>query len=143
MTFPSRSEYESLVYGLVGAYPEVVSSTLHMYSTSALTSIVQGQVTLSNGLVLRIVEALDFKRGRILQYSYTVLQDEERVRWYDSQPHPENPNLASTFPHHCHKPPGIKHNRHAAPGISFTAANFSTLIADCLAIDERAPDEGR
>jgi len=142
MTFPSRSEYESLVYGLAGAHPEVTGSTLHMYSTSALTSIVQGQVTLTNGLVLRIVEAVDFKRGRILQYSYTVMREEGRVRWYDSQPHPENPDLASTFPHHWHEPPDIKHNRQPAPGISCTAPDFSTLIADCLAIVERRSGEG-
>nr|MBC8450537.1 hypothetical protein [Chloroflexota bacterium] len=30
---------------------------------------------------------------------------------YDPQPHPENPDLASTFPHHHHEPPDIKHNR--------------------------------
>lgn len=140
MTFPSRPEYESLVCGLADDYAEVVGSTLHMYSTSAMTSIVQGRVTLSNDLVIQVVEALDFKRQRILQYSYTVFRGEERIRWYDAQPHPENPDLASTFPHHLHDPPDSKHNRKPAPGISFTAPNLPAVIADCTALDERGAD---
>lgn len=64
MSFPSRPEYESLIYGLLDAYPEVIGSTLRLYSTSALTAIVEGQVQLANGLGLRVVEALDFKAGR-------------------------------------------------------------------------------
>ena len=55
---------------------------------------------------------------------------------YDPQPHPENPDLASTFPHHHHEPPDIKHNRRPAPGISFQAPNLPTLIADCIALGE-------
>jgi len=134
MTFPSRPEYERLVYGLPDNHPEVASSTLHLYGTSALTAIVEGEVMLRNGLTLRVTEALDFKMGRIRQYSYTVFQGAERICWYDSQPHPEVPDLASTFPHHLHEPPDIKHNRKPAPGISFTAPNLPTLIADCIAM---------
>lgn len=136
MTFPSRSAYESLIYNLPDEYSQVVHSTLHMYSTSALTALVQGQVTLRNGLVIKVVEVLDFKNERIRHYSYTILQEDERIRWYDSQPHPDNPDLASTFPHHLHDHPHIKHNRKPAPGISFTAPNIPTLIEDCLALGE-------
>jgi hypothetical protein len=42
--------------------------------------------------------------------------------------------LASTFPHHLHELPDIKHNRKPAPGISFDAPNLPTLIADCVAL---------
>lgn len=91
---------------------------------------------LRNGLVIKVVEVLDFKNERIRHYSYTILQEDERLRWYDSQPHPDNPDLASTFPHHLHDHPHIKHNRKPAPGISFTAPNIPTLIEDCLALGE-------
>ena len=109
MSFPSRAEYESLVYSLLDTYPDVVASTLRLYSTSALTAIVEGSVHLRNGLELRIVEALDFKIGRIQRYSYTVFRAGEKLRWYDSEPHPENPNLASTFPS-----PSPRPSRHQA-----------------------------
>ena len=139
MSFPSRPEYESLIYGLLDAYPEVIGSTLRLYSTSALTAIVEGQVQLANGLKLRVVEALDFKTGHIQRYSYTVFRAGEKVRWYDSEPHPEDPILASTFPHHLHEPPDIKHNRKPAPGISFQSPNLSALIADCIALGASLP----
>ena len=141
MSFPSRPEYESLIYGLLDAYPEVIGSTLRLYSTSALTAIVEGQVQLANGLKLRVVEALDFKTGHIQRYSYTVFRADEKIRWYDSEPHPQDPVLASTFPHHLHEPPRIKHNRKPAPGISFQAPNLPTLIADCVALGASQPAE--
>jgi hypothetical protein len=139
MTFPSRSEYERLIYGLLDDYPEVVGSTLRLYSTSALTAIVEGRVILRNGLVFRVTEALDFKMGRIRHYSYTVFWRNEKIRWYDSQPHPENIALAETFPHHLHEPPDSKHNRKPAPGITFQTPNLPTLIADCIALGETLP----
>jgi hypothetical protein len=39
MSFPTRPEYETLIYGLPEAHPEILKSTLHLYSTSALTAI--------------------------------------------------------------------------------------------------------
>jgi hypothetical protein len=139
MSFPSRPEYESLIYGLLDAYPEVIGSTLRLYSTSALTAIVEGQVQLANGLKLRVVEALDFKTGHVQRYSYTVFRAGEKIRWYDSEPHPEDPVLALTFPHHLHEPPDIKHNRRPAPGLSFQSPNLSALIADCIALGASLP----
>ena len=132
MSLPSRAEYERLIYGLLEAHPEVAASTLRLYSASPLTAIVEGGVRLRNGLELRVLEVLNFKSGRIQRYSYTVLRGEDRVRWYDSEPHPENPDLAATFPHHRHEPPDIKHHRRPAPGISFTSPNLETLLADCV-----------
>lgn len=139
ITLPPRPEYEGLIYGLLDAYPEVVGSTLCMYSTSAFTAIVEGRVTLSNGLVLRVIEALDFKVGRIRHYSYTVFRGNEQIRWYDSQPHPDDAALAETFPHHLHEPPDIKHNRKSALDISFTAPNLPTLITNCIKLGAGRP----
>lgn len=130
MPFPSRSEYERLVYGLIDFFPDVGVSSLRLYSTSALTAIVEGEITLRNGLLLRVLEVLDFKAGRIRNYSYAVYRNNLKIRWYDPQPHPENPALATTFPHHFHEEPDIKRNRLPAPGISFEQPNLAVLIAD-------------
>jgi hypothetical protein len=134
MTFPTRPEYETLIYGLPEAHPEILNSTLHLYSTSALTAIVEGQIQLKSGLVLHILEVLDFKERRIQNYSYAIYQGTEKIRWYDPQPHPENSALKVTFPHHYHQEPDIKHNRQPAPGISFDSPNLSTVITDCVAL---------
>lgn len=145
----SRAEYETLLYTLAERHAGVSASTLHLYTHSATTALVRGSVHFHNSLELRVFEYLDLTDGEILDYSYTVLRGEERVRWYDPQPHPERPELAATFPHHLHDLPvpaapgspagGIKHNRKPAPGISFHAPNLPTLIADCEALAGRLP----
>ena len=128
----SRAEYETLIYSLPEHYANVVaSSTLKLYTNSATTSFIRGSVHFRNGLELRVFEYLDLTDGEIFDYSYAVFRGDEKIRWYDPQPHPENPALASTFHHHRHEPPDIKHNRKPAPGISFHAPNLPTLIKDC------------
>ncbi|VAW33567.1 hypothetical protein MNBD_CHLOROFLEXI01-2693 [hydrothermal vent metagenome] len=134
MSIPNRPEYERLVYSLAN-HPQVHTSTLRLYSTSALTAIVQGELHLQNGLAVRVLEILDFRVGKIQNYSYAIYQEAEKIRWYDPQPHPENPALAATFPHHYHESPNIKHNRQAASGISFDSPNLLTLIADCIELN--------
>ncbi len=140
----SRLAYKHLLYTLPQRYPEIESSSLRLYTMSASTGLVKGSVRFRNGLELRVRELIDLSDGEILDYSYDVLRGDEPLRWYDPQPHPENPDLASTFPHHLHDLPdpsagseqSIKHNRKPAPGISFTASNLPTLIADCIALGE-------
>jgi hypothetical protein len=63
-------------------------------------------------------------------YGYEVWQSEEKLYWYDSQPHPNDPTLAGTYPHHKHLPPDIKHNRIPAPQMSFTRPNLPVLIQE-------------
>jgi hypothetical protein len=132
MSLSSLSEYERFIYGLQESHLEVVSSTLRLFSTSALTAMLEGELRLRNGLEIRVIEILDFKEKRIRNYSYAVYRDSEKIRWYDPQPHPENADLAATFPHHYHEMPNIKHNRQPAPGISFLSPNLMAVIEDCL-----------
>ena len=131
-----RTDYESLIYTLVEHYPTLSASTLRLYANSATTGLVRGSLHFHNGLELRVFEYLDLTDGEILDYSYTVLRGDTNISWYDPQPHPENPDLTATFPHHRHLPPDIKHNRQIAPGISFHAPNLPTLISDCEALGQ-------
>ena len=132
----SRTEYERLLYSLTQSYSQIRSSSIHLYTVSSMVGLVKGSVWFQNGLELRVHEVIDLLDGEIQDYSYTVFYGAERVRWYDPQPHPDNPILASTFPHHRHEPPDIKHNRKPAPGINFQAPNLPTLIADCTTLGE-------
>jgi hypothetical protein len=136
MAFPPREAYERFIYSLPAAHPEIQSSTLHIYTNSPTTCFVRGSIWFQSGLELRVFEYLDFSDGELLDYYYAVLRGQERIRWYDPQPHPEIPGLASTFPHHRHELPTLKHNRHPAPGVSFQAPNLPALIADCVALGE-------
>ncbi|MFL7794354.1 MAG: DUF6516 family protein [Anaerolineae bacterium] len=130
----SRSAYEHLLYTLPQQHPEIASSSLHLFTTSATVGLVTGSVQFHNGLELRVRELVDLSDGEIMDYSYDILQGDDPIRWYDPQPHPENPELATTFPHHLHEPPDIKRNRQPAPGIDFIAPNLPTLITDCIAL---------
>jgi hypothetical protein len=135
----SHLEYEQILYTLPQSYSEIRWSSLHLFTTSKSTALVRGSVWFRNGLELRVQELVDLGDGEILDYSYDIFHGEECVRWYDAQPHPEIPELASTFPHHLHEPPDIKHNRKPAPGIAFHAPNLPTLIANCIALGESLP----
>jgi hypothetical protein len=136
MPIPERPEYEKLIYDLPNQFPEIAVSTLRIYSTSASTGILEGAVILKNGIRIQAVEVLDFGSGIIRKYSYTIYQGEKKIRWYDPQPHPENAELAVTFPHHYHEEPGIKLNRRPAPGITFDAPNLPGLVEACMRLRE-------
>lgn len=128
----SREAYERLIYSLPDTQPEVQSSSLHLYTNSPSTAFVRGSIWFKNGLELRVFEYLDLSDGELLDYFYAVFRAQEPICWYDPQPHPEVPELASTFPHHRHVLPNIKHNRRAAHGISFRVPNLPALIAECI-----------
>jgi hypothetical protein len=77
---------------------------------------------------------VQFVVSQILDYGYEVWVEGEKAYWYDPQPHPDDPSLRSTYPHHKHLSPDIKHNRQPAPGPSFEQPNLPFLIQE---IEER------
>jgi hypothetical protein len=129
------SDYSRFVAELLGQ-PNVKSSTVAVWSDSRYTGIAEGEVVFTNGLRLRMREEVDFDAGVIISYGYEVYRDDERLYWYDDFPHPNDPTLASTMPHHKHVPPDIKHNRIPAPNMSFERPNLPTLIHEMEADGE-------
>ena len=63
-------------------------------------------------------------------YGYEIWRNNEKLYWYDSQPHPNESNLQSTHPHHKHIPPDIKHNHIPASEMSFSKPNLIKLIKE-------------
>ncbi|MCB9078483.1 MAG: hypothetical protein H6631_12865 [Anaerolineaceae bacterium] len=113
--------------------PPVERSTITVWSASPYTGIAEGEIFCSNDIRLRIREELDFDAALITSYGYEVYQGTKRLYWYDDFPHPHDPSLASTHPHHKHVPPNIKRNRIPAPNINFSQPNLPVLIQE---IDE-------
>jgi hypothetical protein len=127
----SLERYEHFVYDLPNRYPAVVRSTLVFVRYGLTVAEVRGQVEFEQEVVLVVAEAIDFAgQGRITQYGYEVWQGGRKIWWYDPQPHPDDPTLASTHPHHKHIHPEIKHNRIPAPGLSFEEPNLPFLIEE-------------
>ena len=132
----SLTDYSSFVTELLDR-ASVVRSTVAVWSESPYTGVAEGEVFFAQGFRLRMREELDFDATFITAYGYEVYQDEERLYWYDDFPHPNDPTLASTHPHHKHVPPDIKHNRIPAPGLSFSQPNLPLIIEEIEAqIDE-------
>jgi len=110
--------------------PAVESSTVAVWSDSPYTGVADGEVTFAGGLRLRMREELDFAAGLISAYGYEVYRAAERLYWYDDFPHPEDPTLAVTFPHHKHVPPDIRRNRVPAPGLRFDRPNLPLVLQE-------------
>ena len=125
----SLNDYSSFVAALLDR-PSVVRSTVAVWSESPYTGIAEGEMFFVQGFRLRMREELDFDAALITAYGYEVYCGEERLYWYADFPHPNDPTLAATHPHHKHVPPDIKHHRIPAPGLSFSAPNLPFIIAE-------------
>lgn len=79
-----------------------------------------GEIALPGGHRLVVYERLTWDAGPLITegYSYEVWRGSEKLYWYDSQPHPGDPTLAGTDPHHKHVPPDIKRHRIPAPDLA-------------------------
>lgn len=125
------AEYERFVYTLPAAYLSISRSSLTVIRRGAKTALLTGELDVA-GYRLVVREKLSFADNsfRIFSYGYEVWRGDEKLYWYDSQAHPDDPTLAATHPHHKHVPPDIKHNRIPAPGLSFEQPNLPFLIRE-------------
>jgi hypothetical protein len=130
MPIPDFHAYGKLIYSLQERYPIVRRSTLVLANIGSTLAKLEGQVIFDGDVILNVWELVDFAVGRIRNYSYEIYQAGEKIAWYDPFEHPHSPELASSYPHHKHILPDLKHNRIPAPGISFEQPNLPTLIEE-------------
>lgn len=131
-TFRTAEDYELFLYTLKEQFQSVRSSTVVFIRRGATLARVAGELYFEHDIRLVVRERVLYHRLPIVidWYGYEVWQGEEKLYWYDSQPHPDVPDLACTHPHHKHIPPDIKHNRIPAPNMSFTQPNLPALIIE-------------
>ncbi len=122
--------YGKLIYSLQKHYASVRRSTLVLATIGPTLAKLEGQVIFENDMVIDVWELIDFAAGQIRNYSYEIYQAGEKIAWYDPFEHPHIPELASTYPHHKHILPDLRHTRIPAPGISFEQPNLPTLIEE-------------
>jgi len=134
MSAPLRSaqDYEVFIYTLRERVPTIRQSTITLVRSGAALGRVSGELHFDCGFRLVVRERLLLDRRPVLidGYGYEAWHGEERLFWYDPQPHPNVPALKASFPHHKHIPPDIKHHRVPAPQMSFTHPNLPALIAE-------------
>ena len=144
--------YQLFVYTLPEHHPCIRRSTLVYIPSGTLFGRVEGMLFFEGDLVLCVREYLNFDLNIIEGYGYEVSRShihtdspdlpaateycqasypyKDKFYWYDSLPHPNDPTLAATDPHHKHIPPDIKHHRIPAPELSFTRPNLPFLIRE-------------
>ncbi len=125
-------DYELFIYALQDNYPIIQISTLAVIRQASNVAIVEGKLFFPNDFYLHVLEVVrfDLNPPRLARYGYEVWRGGEKQYWYDSQPHPNDPLLASTHPHHKHVHPNIKRNRIPAPELSFTRPNLPFLLQE-------------
>lgn len=151
-TLSSRGAYETFIYTLTDHFPSIRRSTLVYVPTGQSFGRIEGILFFDRNLVLCVQEFLNFELGVIEGYGYEVSHPQVLpdsidpaiggkycrasyslktvLYWYDSFPHPNDPSLAPTDPHHKHIPPDIKYHRVVAPDLSFTRPNLPFLIRE-------------
>jgi len=129
-------DYELFLYTLAEQFPAVRRSTVTFVRLGATLARVAGELRFDHGIRLIVRERVLYHRLPAVMdwYGYEVWRDEQKLYWYDSQPHPDDPALQSTQPHHKHVPPNSKHNRVPAPEMGFTRPNLPTLIREIEAL---------
>ncbi len=147
----SPQDIERFIYSLPERFSSIKNSTLVYISSDSLFGRVEGRIFFDNNIILCVQEFLNFELNVIEGYGYEVslqripsgIPEPEaseycrasyphkiKLYWYDSFPHPNDPSLASTDPHHKHIPPNIKRHRVPAPDISFSRPNLPFLIEE-------------
>jgi hypothetical protein len=134
MTDPFRTDadYEFFLYTISDQFPLIQRSTLTFVRRGTALARVAGELYFSHSIRLVVRERILYHRLPLVidWYGYEVWLAEDKLYWYDSQPHPDEPSLQSTHPHHKHVPPDLKHNRIPAPDMSFTQPNLPKLIRE-------------
>jgi hypothetical protein len=134
MSNPLRTpeDYELFLYTLTEQFPSIRTSTVVFIRLGATLARVTGELHFDQEIRLVIRERILYHRLPVVidWYGYEIWQAGEKLYWYDSQPHPNDPTLVSTHPHHKHVPPDIKHNRIPAPEMNFTQPNLPVLIRE-------------
>jgi len=145
MTNPLRTseDYEFFLYALTDQFPSVRRSTVTLIRRGATLARVTGELYFDDGIRLVVRERLDYHRLPVVidWYGYEVWRGNHELYWYDSQPHPGDPALQSTDPHHKHVPPDIKHHRVPAPKMSFSQPNLPWLIREIEAVINNIEDQ--
>jgi hypothetical protein len=130
--FRTPEDYELYLYSLAEKFPSIKRSTITFIRFGSSLARVAGELYFDNEIRLVVRErVLHHRLPLVLDwYGYEVYRGEKKLYWYDSQPHPNDERLQSTYPHHKHIPPDIKHHRIPAENMSFTQPNLPALISE-------------
>ncbi len=128
----TAKDYELFLYTLKEQFPSIRRSTITFVRRGVSLARVIGDIYFDYDLRIVVRERVLYHRLPVVLdwYGYEIWQGTEKLCWYDPQPHPNDPKLKRTHPHHKHIPPNIKHNRIPAPDMSFDQPNLPAIIQE-------------
>lgn len=130
--FRAAEDYELFLYSLPEHFPSIRRSTLTFARLGASLARIAGELYFDHEIRIVVRERFIYNRlPAVLDwYGYEVWQGDQKLYWYDPQPHPNNSELQSTHPHHKHVSPDMKHHRVPAPGMRFDGPNLPRVIQE-------------
>lgn len=130
--FRTPEDYELYLYTLTETFPTIKRSTITLVRLGATLAKVSGELYFEDDIRVVIRERVLFHRLPLTidWYGYEVYRGDEKLYWYDSQPHPNEETLQTTHPHHKHVPPNMKQHRIPAPEMRFGQPNIPELIRE-------------
>lgn len=125
-------DYELYLYTITEKFPYINHSTLVLIRRGASLARVTGEIHFDLGYRLVVRERLLYHCSPIVidWYGYEIWKGEEKLCWYDSQPHPNDEKLESSYPHHKHIPPNMTRNRIPSPKMNFDPPNLNVVIQE-------------
>jgi len=145
MSNPLRTieDYELFLYILKQQFPSIRHSTMILIRRGASLARASGELQFDHGIRLIARERILYYRlpAVIDEYAYEVWKGQDKLYWYDCQPHPNDANLQNTHPHHKHIYPDIKNNRITAKEMSFSRPNLPGLIREIESLIEKIEKE--
>lgn len=135
----TSEDYELFLYTLSDKFSSICNSTITFARKGISLARVSGELSFDHSIKLVVRERILYNRlpAIIDWYGYEVWQENQKLYWYDSQPHPDKITLQNNHPHHKHIQPDIKHNRIIAPTMSFTRPNLTSLIQEIEELIEK------
>ena len=134
MNHPFRTieDYELFLYSLEQRFPAIKRSTVILVRRGVSLARVSGEIYFDHGVRLAVRERILYHRLPVVidEYGYEIWKGDEKLYWYDSQPHPYDLSLQNTHPHHKHIQLDIKKNRIPAADCSFNSPNLPILIRE-------------
>jgi len=134
MNHPFRTieDYELFLYSLEQRFPVIKRSTVILVRRGVSLARVSGEIYFDHGVRLAVRERILYHRLPVVidEYGYEIWKGDEKLYWYDSQPHPYDLSLQNTHPHPKHIQPDNKKNRIPAADCSFNSPNFPILIRE-------------
>lgn len=136
--FRTPEDYELFLYTITQTFSSVHRSTVSFVRRGVSLARVSGELHFDHDVKLVVRERLLYDRLPMVidWYGYEIWHADKKLYWYDSQPHPNDPLLQSTHPHHKHIPPDMKHHRVPAPGMSFIQPNLLKLVPEIEALTQ-------